>query len=54
MPEKKPETERIRRPLNEEVREDERHQPGWIQKYLDLADLLMRRRREKGDDDQAA
>ena len=54
MVDKKHETERIRQPLNEEVREDERHQPGWIQKYLDLADLLMRRRREKRDDDKAA
>jgi hypothetical protein len=54
MVDKKRETEPIRRPLNEdEVREDERHQPGWIQKYLDLADLLMRRRREKGDDKAA-
>jgi len=34
--------------------EEERHQPRWIQKYLDLADLLMRRRRQRIDDDKGA
>jgi len=27
--------------------EEERHQPGWIQRYLDLADLIIRRGRRK-------
>jgi len=29
--------------------ESERQSPGWVQKYLDLADLLMRRSKEKRD-----
>jgi hypothetical protein len=31
--------------------ESERQSPGWVQKYLDLADLLMRRLKEKRDHD---
>jgi hypothetical protein len=41
-------------PLKDEDCAEEKHQPRWIQRYLDLADLLMRRRREKRDDDKAA
>ena len=54
MVEKKNEADRANRPFGEEEREEERHQPGWIQKYLDLADLLMKRRRKKDDDRKAA
>jgi len=54
MVEKKNEGDRANRPFGEEEREEERHQPGWIQKYLDLADLLMKRRRRKDDDDRKA
>jgi hypothetical protein len=32
--------------------ENERQSPGWVRKYLDLADILMKRRKEKRDDDQ--
>ena len=38
-------------PARTEDFENER-QPGWIQKYLDLADLLMRRRKHKDNDDR--
>jgi hypothetical protein len=31
--------------------ESEKQSPGWVQKYLDLADILMRRRKPKRDDD---
>jgi hypothetical protein len=51
---KKKEAGRANRPFAEEAAEEERHQPGWIQKYLDLADLLMRRRRPKADDKHKA
>jgi hypothetical protein len=54
MTEKKHDAERLKTPFDKGHREEESHQPGWIQKYLDLADLLMRRRREKRDDDKAA
>jgi hypothetical protein len=52
---KKKKADQINRPCTEEAREEERHQPSWIRKYLDLADLLMRRRRQRPDDkDKAA
>jgi hypothetical protein len=52
----KTEAEPIKRPPNQkEHHEDEWHQPSWIQKYLDLADLLMKRGHQRGtDDDKAA
>ena len=31
--------------------ESEKQSPGWVQKYLDLADLLMKRRKDKRDGD---
>ena len=31
--------------------ESEKQSPGWVQKYLDLADLLMKRRKGRRDDD---
>lgn len=49
MKEKKNEAEQKNRPLDEEEREDERHQPSWIKKYLDLADLLMKRRQKDNE-----
>ncbi len=42
--------EQVSRPEAAEV-ENEGRQPGWIQKYLDLADLLMRRRKTRRDED---
>jgi hypothetical protein len=29
--------------------ENERQSPGWVRKYLDLADILMKRFKEKRD-----
>jgi len=40
------------RASNPESSESEKHQPEWIRKYLDLADLLMRRRKHKSDEDK--
>ena len=51
MVEHKKETEQIDLPELKPVGKE--HNPsGWIQKYLDLADLLMRRRKQKRDNDR--
>ena len=52
MMEKKKVDEDVNPPFDGERQEDEERQPSWIQKYLDLADLLMRRHRH--EDDKAA
>jgi hypothetical protein len=56
MVEKKKVEEQVRSPSGgDQQQQDEERQPGWIQKYLDLADLLIRRRRPKSEDkDKAA
>jgi hypothetical protein len=55
MVEKKKVEEQVRSPSGGDQQQDEERQPGWIQKYLDLADLLIRRRRPKSEDkDKAA
>ena len=53
MSEKKHDEQRSNQPPVERS-DEELHQPTWIQKYLDLADLLMRRRRRTDDDHKAA
>jgi hypothetical protein len=54
MVEKKKVEEQVDSPFGENQPQEER-QPGWIQKYLDLADLLIRRHRPKSEDkDKAA
>jgi len=50
MMEKKEFYRRIARSADQEDRSKEKYQPAWIRKYLDLADLLMRRRRQKTED----
>lgn len=34
--------------------DSEKQSPGWIQKYLDLADLMMRGRRGKHDAEKSS
>jgi hypothetical protein len=34
-----------------EVPENEVDRPGWVKRYLELADVLIRRRKRKTDDD---
>ncbi len=46
-----PDTETVQS-TEDEQREDESEQPGWIRKYLDLADLLIRRRKYRDDHDR--
>ncbi len=48
--------ERPAQSAEDEQLERESEQPGWIRKYLDLADLLIRRRKYKdgGDRPKAA
>jgi hypothetical protein len=53
MVQKKKVEEQVNPPSGGNQRQDEERQPGWIQKYLDLADLLMRRR-PKGEDKHKA
>ena len=45
---KEKEKEQDRRPAEVDI-DSERQSPGWVQKYLDLADLLMKRFKEKRD-----
>lgn len=48
MMNRKKEKEPAKRPV--EVQPDTEKQPAsWVQKYLDLADLLIRRRKQKSD-----
>jgi hypothetical protein len=49
---KKDDEEQNGRTSKDESLENERHQPEWIRRYLDLADLLMRRRKHKNDDEK--
>lgn len=37
----------------EELQDEERHQPGLIRKYLDLADMLIRRAKQRSKSDTA-
>jgi hypothetical protein len=48
MVNRKKETEHDNRPAEVDA-EGEKQSPSWVQKYLDLADLLMRRLKEKRD-----
>jgi hypothetical protein len=54
MVEKKKIEEHTNLPSGGNHQQQEERQPGWIQKYLDLADLLMRRRRPKNEDRRKA
>jgi hypothetical protein len=54
MAEKKKVEEQVNPPSVGNQQQDEERQPGWIQKYLDLADLLIRRRRPKSEDEHKA
>jgi hypothetical protein len=46
----KKENEQAKRPI--EAQPDTEKQPAsWVQRYLDLADLLIRRRKQKHDQD---
>jgi hypothetical protein len=52
MVSKKKESGQAKRPT--EAQPDTERQPAsWVQKYLDLADLLIRRRKHKRDRDDA-
>ena len=50
MVNKRKESEQAKRPI--EAKPDTEKQPAsWVQKYLDLADLLIRRRKHKRNQD---
>lgn len=50
MVNKNEEKQRLKNPT--EAQPDTEKQPAsWVQKYLDLADLMIRRRKHKRDDD---
>jgi hypothetical protein len=49
MMKKEKDKEPNQRPPVDESSSNEGRSSSWVQKYLDLADLLMRRRKEKRD-----